>query len=106
MLLNDYLGFIFGIVIALALVITKYISTKVVLYNSSYEPKDKAIIGSMVSRGAGAAVVAALPLSYAIPGTGAFIDIVFAVIFVTIFLNSLMISIINKQKYKEENKNG
>ena len=105
-LLNDYLGFIFGIVIALALVITKYISTKIVLYKSSYEPKDKAIIGSMVSRGAGAAVVAALPLSYSISGTNSFIDIVFAVIFVTIFLNSLMISIINKQKYKEENKNG
>ncbi|MCL4376681.1 cation:proton antiporter [Candidatus Parvarchaeota archaeon] len=105
-LLNDYLGFIFGIVIALALIITKYISTKVVLYKSPYEPKDKAIIGSMISRGAGAAVVAALPLSYAIPGTGSFIDIVFAVIFVTIFLNSLMISVINKQKYKEESKNG
>ena len=104
-LLNDYLGFIFGIVIALSLVITKYISTKVVLYKSPYDSKDKAIIGSMISRGAGAAVVAALPLSYAVNGTGSFIDIVFAVIFVTIFLNSLMISIINKQKYKEENHN-
>jgi Sodium/hydrogen exchanger family. len=102
--LNDYLGFILGIVIALALIITKYIATKVALYKSPYETKDKAIIGSMISRGAGAAVVAALPLSYAIPGTNSFIDIVFAVIFVTIFINSLMISIINKQKYKEEEK--
>ncbi len=103
-LLNDYLGFIFGIIIALALFIVKYLSTKAVLYKSAYEEKDKAIIGSMVSRGAGAAVVAVLPLSYAIKGTGSFIDIVFAVIFATIFLNSLMISIINKQKYKEEEK--
>jgi NhaP-type Na+/H+ or K+/H+ antiporter len=103
-LLNDYLGFIFGIAIALALFIVKYVSTKMALYKSAYEEKDKAIIGSMVSRGAGAAVVAALPLSYAIQGTGSFIDIVFAVIFVTIFLNSMMISIINKQKPKEVEK--
>lgn len=103
-LLNDYLAFIFGIVIALTLFIVKYVSTKMALYKSAYEEKDKAIIGSMVSRGAGAAVVAALPLSYAIPGTGSFIDIIFAVIFVTIFLNSLMISIINKQKHNEVEK--
>ena len=104
--LNDYLAFILGIAIALALSITKYLSTRMALYKSSYDNRDKDIIGAMVSRGTGAAVIAALPLSYSIRGTGPFIDIVFSVIFVTIFLNSLIISVINKTKYKEDENNG
>ena len=100
-MINDYLAFIFGIMIALALLLTKYLSTRIALYKSSYDKKDKDIISSMISRGSGAAVVAALPLSYGIGGSGAFIDIIFAVIFVTIFINSVLVSAINKLKYKE-----
>ncbi len=100
-MINDYLAFIFGIMIALALLLTKYLSTRIALYKSSYDKKDKDIISSMISRGTGAAVVAALPLSYGIGGSGAFIDIIFAVIFVTIFINSVLVSAINKLKYKE-----
>jgi NhaP-type Na+/H+ and K+/H+ antiporter len=81
--------------------LTKYLSTRIALYKSSYDKKDKDIISSMISRGSGAAVVAALPLSYGIGGSGAFIDIIFAVIFVTIFINSVLVSAINKLKYKE-----
>jgi len=104
--LNDYIGFILGVTIALALVLTKYISTRAALYKSIYNKKEKDTISSMVSRGTGAAVMAALPISYAIKGTGAFIDITFAVIFATIFLNSILISIVNKTKYKGEKENG
>jgi cell volume regulation protein A len=104
--LNDYIGFIFGITIALALVITKYVSTRMALYKSVYNKKEKDVISSMVSRGTGAAVMAALPISYAIKGTGAFIDITFAVIFATIFMNSILISTVNKTKYKGEKENG
>ncbi|EFD92435.1 MAG: sodium/hydrogen exchanger [Candidatus Parvarchaeum acidophilus ARMAN-5] len=104
--LNDYIGFIFGITIALALVITKYVSTRMALYKSVYHKKEKDVISSMVSRGTGAAVMAALPISYAIKGTGAFIDITFAVIFATIFMNSILISTVNKTKYKGEKENG
>jgi hypothetical protein len=50
--------------------------------------------------------MAALPISYAIKGTGAFIDITFAVIFATIFMNSILISTVNKTKYKGEKENG
>jgi len=104
--LNDYIGFIFGITIALALIITKYVSTRMALYKSVYNKKEKDVISSMVSRGTGAAVMAALPISYAIKGTGAFIDITFAVIFATIFMNSILISTVNKTKYKGEKENG
>ncbi len=105
-ILSDYLAFILGIVIAMALVLTKYLATRVTLYKSAYNNKEKDAIASIMSRGGGAAVVAALPLTYGIPGTGAFIDIVFSVIFITVFMNSLMISAVNRTKYPEEKKNG
>ena len=105
-LLNDYLAFIFGILIALVLLITKYVSTRVALYKSIYDKKDKDIISSMIARGTGAAVVAALPISYGIDGTGSFIDIIFVVIFVTVLFNSSIVSLINKSKYAEEKVDG
>ena len=89
----------------MALVLTKYLATRVTLYKSAYNNKEKDAIASIMSRGGGAAVVAALPLTYGIPGTGAFIDIVFSVIFITVFMNSLMISAVNRTRYSEEKKN-
>ncbi len=105
-ILNDYIAFIFGIIIALALVIIKYVSTRMALYKSQYDNKSKSLISAMVSRGTGAAVVAALPISYGIAGTGSFIDVIFFVIFITILLNSFIISIINKAKYTNPGGNG
>lgn len=89
--LTDYAGFIIGIMIAIVIFLSRQIGTRMALYKSAYSTQDKMIVSSMVSRGIGAAVVAALPIVYGIEGSGAFLDIVFAVIFVTIFINSTMI---------------
>ncbi len=89
--LTDYAGFIIGIMIAIVIFLSRQIGTRMALYKSAYSTQDKMIVSSMVSRGIGAAVVAALPIVYGIEGSGAFLDIVFAVIFVTIFINSTMV---------------
>ncbi len=96
--ITNYFAFIVGIAIALVILLARQLSTKIALSHSEFSHKDKFVISSMTARGIGAAVVAALPISYAISGTSYFIDIVFSVIIFTIFFNGILLHMITHVK--------
>ncbi len=102
--IKNYTAFVIGIVIALVILLARQAGVRAALVKSDYQPKDKAVVASMMSRGIGAAVVAALPISYAINGTSYFIDVVVSVIFFTIAFNSVLLHI--SLRDKGETKNG
>ena len=61
-------------------------------------PNDKRDIEAMLSRGLGAAVLSTLPLEYGIHYASNIINIVFAVIFTTIFINSILLFIYSHRR--------
>ncbi len=97
--LDDYAGFVVGVIIAIVIFLARLIGTKIALFKSDYTQRDKLIISSMTSRGIGAAVVAALPIVYGIAGSGGFLDITFSVIIVTILINSAIITSMRSYNY-------
>jgi NhaP-type Na+/H+ or K+/H+ antiporter len=61
--------------------------------------KDISMIESIVPKGLAAAVLARMPFMAGIPGTEFFADLVFAVILISILLSTILIYLIEKDKY-------
>ncbi|MGC8587099.1 MAG: cation:proton antiporter [Candidatus Micrarchaeia archaeon] len=96
--LGNLYAFAIGITISAALVVARLIGTHAIL--RKFDGQDRVEVSSMVSRGMGAGVLATLPIAYGIPGTSSFIDIIAAIIFVTIFANSIMTMIAGRKSKK------
>ncbi|MCL4399056.1 cation:proton antiporter [Candidatus Parvarchaeota archaeon] len=88
--LQDYYAFAIGVAIAVSLLIARQIGTRLALLKSQFVSKDKAVISSMLTRGTGAAVAAAIPVGLGIAGSGDFIDIAASTIITTIILTVIM----------------
>jgi cell volume regulation protein A len=102
--ITNYLAFAIGIAISLVILLARQAGTRLALSGSDFSAKEKSIISSMTSRGIGAAVIAALPISYAIKGTSYFIDVVFSVIIFTLIINSVLLHM--SARVKEDSANG
>ncbi|MGC8681787.1 MAG: cation:proton antiporter [Candidatus Acidifodinimicrobium sp.] len=88
---NSATYFILGAIISVGLFLVRIGGTKISLYKNKLKRRDMADINAMISRGLGAAVLSTLPLEYGLLHTNAFIDVTFSVIFITIFINGVML---------------
>ncbi|MBE5728194.1 cation:proton antiporter, partial [Candidatus Parvarchaeota archaeon] len=83
--------FVIGTIIAVGLLLVRIGGTKLSLYRNKLKRRDMFDINAMISRGLGAAVLSTLPLEYGLLHTNAFIDVTFSVIFITIFINGILL---------------
>jgi len=97
--LSNFYAFAIGIAISIMLIVARFIGTNAILRR--FEKQDRNEVTSMVSRGMGAGVLATLPIAYGIAGTSSFIDIIAAIIFVTIFANGIMTLIAGRKSKKK-----
>ena len=89
--LSDWYDFIIGMGIGVALALIRLLGTRLTFIKSRIASSDIHDIQSMVSRGLGAAVLSTLPLEYGIAHAQNLINITFAIIFTTIFINSVLL---------------
>ncbi|MDP8012602.1 MAG: cation:proton antiporter, partial [Nanoarchaeota archaeon] len=101
--LSDWYDFIIGMGISVALVLIRLLGTRLTFIKSRIASSDIHDIQSMVSRGLGAAVLSTLPLEYGIAHAQNLINITFAIIFTTIFINSVLL-LYYGQNHKKKNK--
>ena len=96
--LQDYPSFVVGLVIALVILLARFSGTYISLFKSKYSGTDKIIVSSMMSRGIGTAIVATIPIAYSIKNTSNLVDVVFSVIFFTVFFNSVLVELARKRQ--------
>jgi NhaP-type Na+/H+ or K+/H+ antiporter len=90
-LLLIFLGFLLVLAIYIArLIITRFVLTKTV------DRFDASVVSVMVPKGLAAAVLATLPTQYGIQESAIIQDIVYIVIFISIFLTAVMIPLLDK----------
>lgn len=101
-MLTDYLSILVGILLTLALIVSKGLSVLTFLkYTKRYTPYELDVITCTIPRGLSTAVLAFLPLSYGIPMAEVFPNIVFIVILLSVMFTSIGINIIpNLRKRK------
>ncbi|MCW1301874.1 MAG: cation:proton antiporter [Candidatus Parvarchaeota archaeon] len=83
--------FIIGAIISVGLLLVRIAGTRLSLYKNKLGRRDMSDVSAMLSRGLGAAVLSTLPLEYGLMHVNAFIDVIFSVIFITIFINGILL---------------
>ncbi len=87
-----------GLAIAAAVFIIRPVSVKLA-YRPQENGDDKPIMESMVPKGLAAAVLAQVPMQYGIPNSDKILTPVFAAIFFTIALTTLLVFLVKRGKY-------
>ncbi|MHC4821503.1 MAG: cation:proton antiporter, partial [Planctomycetota bacterium] len=78
-----------GAVLGLALLIVRLPAVQLGMLGAEYSPGDRTLIRVCMPRGLAAGVLAAMPLEAAVPGTEAFVEIVFAAVVTSIVVFSV-----------------
>ncbi len=94
----DWGPIVLGIAIAVAVFIIRPVAVKLA-YKPQDNKDDKPIMESMVPKGLAAAVLAQLPMQYGIPNSEQILTPVFAAIFFTIALTTILVFLVKRGKY-------
>lgn len=91
--------FLFGLIITLVIVFTRYLVVEIVSYRTSFSRTEKSIMTFMAPRGLAAAVLASMPIAqYNIVGTETFPEISFSVILGTAIVSTIGVFVIEHRK--------
>jgi len=94
---TNIMPYIIAAVISIGLYMVRPAATIVVA--KGFSQKDKAVIDSLIPKGLAAAVLAQLPAQAGIPGTELFADVALAVVLITIVVSTIMVFLVEKNKY-------
>jgi len=97
--LSEFQPLIIGLLIAMAVFLIRPLSVKFA-YKEENNPKDKSIMESMVPKGLAAAVLAQVPMQQGIAGAEKILTPVFATIFFTIAITTVMVYLVESGRYK------
>jgi cell volume regulation protein A len=70
---------------------SRIVMTRLVLHGDDFSPRDKAIGSMLAPKGLAAAVLAAVPLQYGVPGAEVIRDTTYMVVLVSIVLCALLV---------------